>query len=353
MNTLFRIRFFASQSDNRKSKIQKRPRRPKWWGFFAIAFALAFGGVEARAQQPTNVPRIGYLTGTNLAATGRQEALRQGLRDLGYAEGKNIVIEWRSSEGNRKRQRALAAELVRLKVDVIVTGGSSSTRFVKEATSTIPIVMTQDDDPVGRGLIASLARPGGNITGVSSLSPQLNGKQLEILKEVVPKLSRVAVFGTSTSAGRSRSMQEVELAAGALRVKLQNIDVLADKDIEPAFHAAATGHAEAVLWLVSGTIGSTQRKEIATLAVKSRLPVIYERGNNVEAGGLMYYGVNLNDLARRAATYVDKILKVAKPADLPVERPTKFEFVINLKAAKQIGLTIPPNVLARADRVIR
>jgi putative ABC transport system substrate-binding protein len=316
----------------------------------AMLFALCF---SAQAQQATKVPRIGYLTGTNLSASGRQEAFRQGLRDLGYVEGKNIVIEWRSAEGNRNRQRTLAAELVRLKVDVIIAGGSSSTRFSKEATSTIPIVMTQDDDPVGRGLIASLARPGGNITGLSSLSPALSGKRLELLKEVVPKLSRVAVFGTSTSAGQPLELKEVELAAGALEVKLQYRDVLADKDIEPAFRAAVAGRAEAVLWMVSGTIGSTQREEIAAVAAKNRLPVMYERGTNVEAGGLMYYGVNLNDLSRRAATYVDKILKGAKPADLPVERPMSFELVINLKAAKQIGLTIPPNVLARADRVIR
>jgi putative ABC transport system substrate-binding protein len=318
--------------------------------FGAVLFALC---ISAEAQQSTKVPRIGYLTGTNLSATGRPEAFRQGLRDLGYVEGKNIVIEWRSFEGNRDRQRVLAAALVRLKIDVIVTGGSSSTRAAKEATSTTPIVMTQDDDPVGRGLVTSLARPGGNITGLSSLSPELSGKQLELLKEVLPKLSRVAVFGTSTSAGQPQSLKEIELAARVLQVKLQYIDVLTDKDIEPAFRAAVTGRAEAVLWQVSGTIGSTQRKEHADLAVKNRLPVMYERGTNVEAGGLMYYGVNLNDLARRAATYVDKILKGTKPADLPVEQPTKFEFIINLKAAKQIGLTIPPNVLVRADRVIR
>jgi putative ABC transport system substrate-binding protein len=305
------------------------------------------------AQQPTKVPRIGYLTGSDLSASGRQEAFRQGLRDLGYVEGKNIVIEWRSAEGNRNRQRTLAAELVRIKVDVIVAGGSSSTRFSKEATSMIPIVMTQDDDPVGRGLVASLARPGGNITGLSSLSPELSGKRLELLKEVIPKLSRVAVFGTSTSAGQPLELKEIDLAAGALGVKLQYLDVLADKDIEAAFGAAVTGRAEAVLWVVSGTIGSTQRKEIAAVAVRNRLPVMYERGTNVEAGGLMYYGVNLNDLSRRAATYVDKILKGAKPADLPVEQPIKFEFIVNLKAAKQIGLTIPPNVLARADKVLK
>jgi putative ABC transport system substrate-binding protein len=316
----------------------------------AMLFALC-GPVLA--QQSTKVPRISYLTGTNLSATGRPEAFRQGLRELGYVEGKNIVIEWRSADGTRDRQRALAAELVRLNVDVIVTGGTSSTRFAKEATVTIPIVMTQDDDPVGRGLIASLARPGGNVTGLSSLAPELSGKRLELLKEVVPGLTRVAVFGTSTSVGQPQSLKEIELAAGVLRVKLQYIDVLADKDIEPAFRAAVKGRAEAVLWLVSGTVGSTQRKAIAAVAVKNRLPAIYERGNNVEAGGLMYYGVNLNDLARRAATYVDKILKGAKPADLPVEQPTKFEFVINLKAANQIGLRIPPNVLVRADRVIR
>jgi putative ABC transport system substrate-binding protein len=213
--------------------------------------------------------------------------------------------------------------------------------------------MTQVGDPVGDGFVASLARPGGSITGLSTLSPQISGKRLELLKEIVPKLSRVAVFGTSTSVSNAQELKEVELAAEALGLKVHNFDVLAPKDIETAFRAAVKEGSDAVLANMSGSITNFQRKEIADLAVKSRLPVTYHRREYVEAGGLMSYGVNYLDLDRRAATYVDKILKGAKPADLPVEQPTKFELVINLKAAKQIGITIPPNVLARADRVIR
>jgi putative ABC transport system substrate-binding protein len=308
----------------------------------------------AQAQQPTKIPRIGYLSATALSAIpARVEAFRQGLRELGYVEGKNIVIEWRSGEGKEDRLRALAAELVRLKVDIIVTSGPTGTRPAKEATNTIPIVMTQDPDPVGSGFVASLARPGGNITGLSTLAPEISGKRLELLKETVPKLSRVAVFGTSTQPGYAQVLKELELAAGALKVKLQYLDILGPKDIETAFRAASKGRAQAVLMLVAGAFANPQRTQIAELAVKSRLPVIHNRREFVEAGGLMTYGVNLNDLDRRAATYVDKILKGRTPADLPVEQPMKFEFIINLQAAKKIGLTIPPNVLVRADKVIR
>jgi putative ABC transport system substrate-binding protein len=342
-------RVFNSDSDNRKSKIEN----PKWMGIFAIVLTFAFGGVAAMAQQPTKIPRIGYLTNASLSALeARTEAFRQGLRELGYVEGKTIVIEWRSSEGKADRLAALAAELVRLKVDVIVTTGASVTRAAKEATVTIPIVMAQDNDPVANGFVASLARPGGNITGLATLSPELSGKRLELLKEIVPKLSRVAVFGTSTIPGTAQALKETELAAGALGVKLQYLDVLGPKDIETAFRAAGKGRADAVLVLAS-PIFFSQRTQVADLAVKNRLPATYAFSEFVEAGGLMTYGVNRNDLARRAATYVDKILKGAKTAELPVEQPTKFEFIVNLKAAKQIGLTIPPNVLARADRVIR
>jgi putative ABC transport system substrate-binding protein len=213
--------------------------------------------------------------------------------------------------------------------------------------------MASDDDPVSNGFVISLARPGGNITGLSTLSPELSGKRLELLKELIPRLSRVAVFHSSIRAANARSLKETELASTALRVRLQYLEVLHPKDIESAFRAAVEGRADAVLEIVSGTIRTGQRKEFAALAIKSRLPVIHERPEHVEAGGLVSYGVNLPDLDRRAATYVDKILRGAKPADLPVEQATKFELVINLKTAKQIGLTIPPNVLARADRVIR
>ena len=315
---------------------------------FALLFALCAPG---EAQQPKKVPRIGHLT---ISPSGpRQELFRQGLRELGYVEGQNIIIESRSAGGKQERGRALADELVRLKVDVIVTGGPGATRVAKEATSTIPIVMTQDNDPVGNGFVASLARPGANITGLSNLAAELSGKRLELLKEAVPTLARVAVLGSPAAQSYAESLKETKLAADALKLLLQYIDVSGPKDIEPAFRAAGTGRAEALLMLVGGPILNTHGRQIRDLAAKSRLPAMYERPNDVEAGGLMSYSANLDDLARRAATYVDKILKGAKPADLPVEQPTKFELVINLKAAKQIGLTIPPNVLARADKVIR
>jgi putative tryptophan/tyrosine transport system substrate-binding protein len=317
----------------------------------AMLFALAF---SVDAQQPTKAPRIGYLTNTSLSGNAaRTEAFRQGLRELGYVEGKNIVIEWRYLEGKPDRLLSLAAELVRLKVDIIVTAGPLATRAAKEATSTIPVVMAQDPDPVGNGFVASLARPGGNITGLSRLAPELSGKRLELLKEIIPKLSRVAVFGTSTQPGSAQMIREVELAAKAFGVKLQYLDLLSPKDIETAFREAGKGRADGVLMLVAGGVAGAHRTEIVELAVKSRLPVIYSGREYLEAGGLISYGVSITDLDRRAATYVDKILKGAKPADLPVEQPIKFEFIVNLKAAKQIGLTIPPNVLARADKVIR
>jgi putative ABC transport system substrate-binding protein len=316
----------------------------------AMLLALS---ASAQAQRPGKIPRIGFLTaGSPSVFPGRIEAFRQGLRELGYEEGKNIVIEWRYSEGKLDRLPTLAAELVRLKVDIIVSGGPTPTGFLKEATTTIPIVMAFHTDPVGTGLVASLARPGGNITGLSVLSPELGGKRLELLKEIVPKLSRVAVLGSSTLPGNAQTLRETELAAGALGVKLQHFDVLSPKDMEAAFQRAVKERADAVLAL-GNTVLNAHRTQVADLAVKSRLPAMYYAAEFVEAGGLMFYGVDFADLYRRAATYVDKILKGRTPADLPVEQPIKFEFIINLKAAKQTGLTIPPNVLARADRVIR
>ncbi len=342
------------KSDNPKPKSGPSEQNRKWVGLSVIAFVLVVTGAVAQAQQPTKIARIGYLSAAPLSAIAfRTEAFRQGLRELKYVEGKNIVIEWRDDEGKFDRLPALAVELVRLKVDVIVTDGPTATRAAKEATSTIPIVMAQDPDPVVNRFVASLARPGGNITGLSTFRPELSGKRLELLKETVPKLSRVAVFGGSDSPANMQALKEIELAAGALKVQRQYQDVIGPKDIEAAFRAARKGRADAVLWQVPGSIALPHRKEIADLAVKNRLPVIYERAQYVEAGGLMAYGVNLPDLDRRAATYVDKILKGRKPADLPVEQPIKFEFIINLNAAKQIGLTIPPNVLVRADRVIK
>jgi putative ABC transport system substrate-binding protein len=368
MNKTFRISFGFLCSDNRKpetctafdkfrpracrGELSRRIQNRKWAGLFGIVVALTVCGSRAEAQQPTKIPRIGFL-GLNSPSSARIETFRQGLGELGYVESKNIVIEWRHHEGKLDRLPALAAELVRLKADIIIAVGPPAARAAKEATNTIPIVMMQVGDPVGSGFVASLARPGGNITGLSSLAPELNGKRLELLKEIVPKLSRVAVFGTSTSPDNAQSLKEVELAARELKVQLQYLDVLGPKDIETAFRAAVKGRAEAVLMLVAGAIATAGRTQIVELAVKSRLPVIYSGRAPVEAGGLMTYGVNQNDLDRRVATYVDKILKGAKPADLPVEQPTKFEFIVNLKAAKQIGLTVPPNVLVRADRVMK
>ena len=308
---------------------------------------------SAQAQQVEKIPRIGIVTLQTLSAVAaRDEAFRRGLRELGYLEGKNIVIEHRSAEGKLDRLPALMSEIVRLKVDIIVSHGPTTTRAAKKATSTIPIVMAQDTDPIGNGFVASLARPGGNITGLSSLTADLSGKRLELLKEILPKLSRVAVFGTSTNPGNNQSRNETELAADALGVKLQYLDVLVAKDLEIAFQAAGRARADAV-FVIRGPLLNSQRAQVVQLAEKHRLPATYPTNEYVEAGGLMSYDANSNDLARRAATYVDKILKGAQPADLPVEQPIKFEFIVNLKAAKQIGLTIPPNVLVRADRVIR
>jgi ABC-type uncharacterized transport system substrate-binding protein len=298
--------------------------------------------VIAQAQQP-KVYRIGYLSSTKSGAFG------QGLRDLGYVEGKNLVIIYPSAG---KTLAEGAAEFVCLKVDVIVTGGATATRAAKEATSTIPIVFLQDPDPVGSGFVTSLARPAGNITGLSSMGADLAGKRMELLREVLPKLSRLAVLGESANAGNGIQLRETERAAATLGVQLQYLDILTAKDIETAFREASKERADAV-FLLQSPVFNTQRTLLAQSAAKSRLPAAYPESRFVEEGGLMAYGVNRDDLERRAATYVNKILKGAKPADLPVEQPMKFELVINLKAAKQIGLTIPPNVLARADKVIK
>jgi putative ABC transport system substrate-binding protein len=315
----------------------------------AILFAPSF---PAQAQQPGKVPRIGVLSGgfptTNPA---RYEVVRQRLRELGYVEGKNIVTEYRWAEGKLERFTPLAAELVRLNVDVIVTWGPTATRSAREATNTIPIIMANDADPVGSGVVASLARPGGNITGFSTLSPQMSGKQLELLKEIVPKLYRVAVLGASTSTSSALALKKTELAAAALGVQLQYLDVQRPKDIGTAFGEASKGHADAVLVLPTAVL-SAHRKQIVDLAVKTRLPAIYPRTAYTEAGGLMSYEPKLADLWRRTASYVDKILKGAKPGDLPIEQPTKFELVINMKTAKALGITIPREIMVQATRMI-
>jgi putative ABC transport system substrate-binding protein len=341
-------RFFSPYSDIRKSAIHKRPRGLKWLGLIA----LFVGWGIAHAQQSSKIPRIGFLGTDPAAVSVRLDALRRGLEELGYAEGKTIAIEYRYAGERFDRFPGLAADLVSSKVEVIVTGGPGATRAAKNTTAKIPIVMAQDTDPVGTGFAASLARPGGNVTGLSTFAPELSGKQLELIKEIAPKSSRVAVLGNSTIPGNAQMRKEVELAAGALGLKPQFIDVQSARDVEPAFFAAKNGSADALLVLLSPVLNA-ERQQVVGLAAKHRLPVIYPFGEFVEAGGLVSYGVSIPDLYRRAATYVDKILKGVKPADLPVEQPKKFEFIVNLKAAKQIGLVIPPNVLVRANRVIR
>lgn len=314
---------------------------------------LLFAAAFARAQQPGKVPRIGVLTaGPASAVSARIEAFRQGLRERGYVEGKNIAVEVVSGEGKPDFISEQAAKLVQQKVNVIVTAGSQATRPAKEATHTIPIVMANDNDPVGSGFIASLARPGGNLTGLANLTTELSGKQLEVLKEIVPKLGRVAVLRDLTEPGNPQAVRETDLAAQGFGIERFYLDVRSAADIEIAFNAAGKKRAEALLVLPSSVFNS-QRKQIVELAVKNRWPGIYPRVEYVEDGGLMTYGASTNDLFRRAAIFVDKILKGSKPGDLPVEQPIKFEFIVNLKTAKQINLTIPPNVLARADRVIR
>jgi putative tryptophan/tyrosine transport system substrate-binding protein len=321
-------------------------------GFTLGALLLA---LSAAAQTPPSgkMVRIGFLSLTSPSTIpARLEAFRQGLRALGYLEGKNITVEYRFAEGKLERVAALAAELVRLKVDVIVTGGSAATLPAKDATTTIPIVMAQDSDPVGNKFVASLAQPGGNVTGLSILAPELSGKQLELLKEIIPKLSRAVILANSNEPGYLQLRKETELAATALKLKIEFLDARSSRDVQITFSEATKKRAEAVL-VPAMPIVVSQREQIASLAVKNRLPAMYGQPEYVDAGGLIFYGANITELFRRAASFVDKILKGTKPADLPVEQPTKFEFIVNLKAAKQIGLTIPPNVLVRADRVIR
>jgi putative tryptophan/tyrosine transport system substrate-binding protein len=307
----------------------------------------------AEAQQPKKVLRIGILFGGRPSAVSdRLEAFRQALSELGYAEGKNIVIETRYAEGKVDQLPALASELVRLNPDVIVTGGPQSTRSAKNATSTIPIVMGQDSDPVGSGFVASLARPGGNITGLSNFNAELGGKRLELVKKIVPKLSRMIVIGTSTEPANALFLKEAQLGSVALGIKLQYVDVRGTKDLEAGFLEATKERVDAVLVLAASILFS-QRTKIADLAVKRQIPAMYISREFVEDGGLMSYGTDPTDSYRRVAIYVDKILKGAKPADIPIEQPTKFELAINFKTAKQIGITIPQKLLARADRVIK
>jgi len=307
----------------------------------------------AEAQQTGKVHRIGVLSSSSPSLhASRLDALRHGLRELGYVEGQNTIIEYRYAEGKLDRLPNLAGELVRIKVDVIVTSGTRVTVAAKQATSTIPIVVGGAGDLVRAGLVGSLVNPGGNVTGVSRLSPDFTGKRLRLLKEANPKAIRVAALLNPDNPGYEPTLKEIEISVRALGIMFQSLAVRSPNDFEGAFEAAAKGRADA-LFVMADALFNSHPTRIVELAAKNRLAAMYDRDDFVEAGGLMSYGVNLADLYRRSAYYVDKILKGTKPADLPVEQPTKFEFVINLKTAKQIGLTIPPNVLARADKVIK
>ena len=309
----------------------------------------------AAAQPPAKVQRVGYLSpgsSSDPARLRRFDAFRQGLRELGYVEGQNIAIESRWAEGKYERYPALVGDLVRSKVDVIVTVGGAATKAAQQATRTTPIVMSPVIDPVGSGLVASLARPGRNVTGITMIAPDLVGKQLELLKEAVPKLSRVALLWNPDNPGSAPQLVQAEIAARALAVRLQALEARNPQEIDNAFAAMTRERAGALLLLADAILGLNQRDQIAALAAKARLPAIYGVTEYAQAGGLMVYGANLLDLERRAATYVDRILKGANPADLPVEQPTKFELTINLRTAKAIGLTIPPSLLQRADQII-
>jgi putative ABC transport system substrate-binding protein len=304
------------------------------------------------AQSPVKAARIGVLSGGAASTQAvRWEAFRQGLKEFGYVEGRNIVIEYRYAEGKPERLPTLAAELVRLKVDLILTAGDQGVRAAKQASQTIPIVVALAGDLVGPGYVASLARPGGNITGQTTLVSELSAKRLELLKTAFPKVSRVAILWNPTNAANVAAFKETEVAARALRIQLLPLDVRRADDFAGAFPAALRARADALI-AVGDTLLLTHRARIADFAAKNRLPAMYGNEDFMDAGGLMFYGPNVADMYRRAATYVDKILKGAKPGALPVEQPTKLEFVINLKTAKALGLTIPPSILSRADRVI-
>jgi putative tryptophan/tyrosine transport system substrate-binding protein len=350
--TLLKL-FSNSRSENRKSKIENQ----KWAGIAAIGVAFAMCGVAAQAQQPKKVPRLGYLSNSDPASEStRSEAVRLALRELGYIEGQNIATEYRYTEGKQDRLPELAAELVRLKVDIIVVaGGVPPVRAAKNATKTIPIVMTGGGiDPVEAGLVESLARPGGNVTGLTLLARELGGKRLELLKEAVPKLARVAFLYDPAAPSPVHEVKEVlPVAARALGLTIQPWEVRAADGFERVFAALNKERPDGLYVPGGGSLINTNSKRIASFALKSRLPSMYGRREAVDAGGLMQYGADLADSYQRVAYFVDKILKGAKPADLPVEQPTKFEFVINLKTAKQIGVTIPPDVLARASRLIK
>src|SRR6266481_6900071 len=320
----------------------------------AVGLTLAPLGTAA-AQPREKVPRVGYLTAGSHSDQGRQrrfEAFRQGLRELGYVEGRNIAIDSRWAEGKDDRYPTLAADLVRLKVDVIVTLGGAATKATQQVTRTIPIVMSLVNDPVGSGLVPSLARPGGNVTGISLMAPDLVGKQLEVLKEMVPQASRMALLRNPTNPASAPQLREAEVAARALGVRLQTLEARVPQEIDSAF-AAMTRERAGALVVLTDSIFTNQRRQIAELAAERHLPAVYGNSEHAEAGGLVAYSANFLDLERRAATFVDKILKGAKPGNLPIEQPAKLELVINLKTAKALGITMPPSLLLLADEIIR
>jgi putative ABC transport system substrate-binding protein len=350
-----------SCSDNRKSKtcpeLCRRIENPKWLGIFVIALTFAFGGAVATAQQPKKVPRIGYLSANESASeSARSEGIRLALRERGYIEGQNIAIEYRYADGKLDRFPELAAELVRLKVDIIVVGGGTPwVRAAKNATKTIPIVITGGGgDPVEAGLVESLARPGGNVTGITILNRELGGKRLELLKEAVPKVARVAVLYDPATPDTVHEVKGVlPVAASALGLTLRSWEVRAADGFEKVFAAIGEWRPDGLYVSGGGPLMVTNLKRTVGFALKSRLASMHSGRRGVDAGGLMSYTRNPADSYPRVATYVDKILKGAKPADLPVERPTKFELVFNLKTAKHIGVTIPQSLLYRADKVIK
>jgi putative tryptophan/tyrosine transport system substrate-binding protein len=338
----------AQRARGRKS--WRKFMRKKVIGFALSAMLFAFS-FSVEAQQSAKVPKVGWL-GARPGGAGGPETIRRMLRDLGYVEGKNIAFEQRFADNKLDRLPALADELVRLKVDVLVTPGINEALAAKNATRTIPIVFMISADPVVAGLVDSLARPGGNITGFTDIGAVLAGKRLELLKETVPNLSRVAVLWDPQNPSSAQVWKETQLPARELGLQLHSMEVSSADKYESAFKEATKVRSGA-LASTSNALANSNQKRIADLATKNRLPAIYPREDWVASGGLMSYGPDRADLYRRGAVFVDKILKGTKPADIPVEQPTKFEFIINLKAAKQIGLTIPPNVLARADKVIR
>ena len=355
MKQKYFLRFSGFQSDNRKSKtcpeLRRRVQNRKWLGLSVIAFVLVVAGAVAEAQQTGKIFRIGFLDASTASGMAvLVDAFRQELSKLGWVEGKNLTIEYRFAEGKTDRLTELAADLVRLKVDLIVTTGGPTGLAAKKATTNIPIVMANSADPVGDGTVASLARPGGNVTGFSALTTELNTKRLEVLKDAVPKLARV---GLLRGAAISPQLKELRPAALALKLKLEEIETQLDaKGLESAFQTAKQKQVGAIMTTTTRPFFA-ERKRIVELATKYRLPAIYFQKEFVDEGGLMSYGADFDDLFRKSAHYVDKILKGTKPADLPVQQATKFEFVINLKAAKQIGLTISPDFLERANRVIK